>query len=151
MLISSDAIIENVAWVLEHEIAPAVEDQAWLASYLRSIRGLLQFIGAHAQMEGPILHDDNVDLRALLRRLADSHYNEEIADVLAKYGSAQDGFVGAESLREENRAYREALDRTIPVLHDPPVSPLLEEVREYLKRSVEREAPMYAAMTGPPF
>src|SRR5438094_154469 len=118
MLISSSALVENIGWVLEHEIAPAVQDQPWLASYLRSIAGLLPYLGALVEFEAPALVADNADLRQTLAAVAAAGVTaEDIGEVLRRFEGESAAFSLAE-LRAENRAYRMQLNRALPLLHE---------------------------------
>jgi hypothetical protein len=151
VLISPSALIGNISWVLDHEIAPAVDDQPWLSSYLRSIKGLLSFLEALLEQEAATLDADNTDARQTLAGLAENGViTEDIEQVLAGFEdeSAQ---LSMADLRAENLAYQALLDKAIPLLHEPDRTEDLTPVRAYLLRSLDRWRPIYAALGSTPF
>jgi hypothetical protein len=150
VLISTSALFDNITWVLENEIAPAVQDQPWLASYLRSITGLLPYLSTLSEAEGRALYDDNLDLRTTLRAIADAGVlTEDITDTLA--AASTEGYQSVAELHTENERYRTVLDRAIHSLHAQARNDVLPQVREYLQRGVQRSAPLYGSLGMIPF
>jgi hypothetical protein len=151
MLLSTSALFDNINWVLENEIAPAVADQPWLASYMRSINGLLPYLDARLELEGGALHADNVDARETLEAAAAAGLlTAEIGTVLATYDD-RTAYRTVAELRAESTAYGEVVDRVIGLAHDGDHGALVERLRAYVLRSVERKAPIYNALGMVPF
>ncbi len=158
-------IIDGTSWVLDNRVAPEATE-AWAASSLRSVRGLLQHLSVRVEREGPLLTEDNADMRALLSeaaaRLADGgeawrKLAPDARAALVREWRDPAAYPTIASLDEENEALSSLLERLIHALHadgldDPRRSETHEAVRAYLARQSERERPLYApAFTGPPF
>ena len=118
------------------------------------------------ELEGPLLTEDNADLRVLLvnatPRLAGESLavlKKDVTETLGREWRAPGAYPTVASLEAENEALNENLERLIHVLHDGS-SPLQADARAelqaqvtgYLERQRERERPLYVpAFTGPPF
>ena len=162
---SSKSIIDGISWVLDNRVAPHATE-AWAASSLRSISGLLKHLSVRVELEGPLLAEDNADLRALLSD-AMTHLDggllralkKDITATLEREWRAPEAYPTVASLEDENEALNDHVERLIHVLHDDaaPIdaqarAKLEAEVTDYLKRQRERERPLYVpAFTGPPF
>lgn len=162
---SAKSIIDGISWVLDNRVAPHATE-AWAASSLRSISGLLKHLSARVELEGPLLAEDNADLRALLSgattRLDGGSLRtlkKEVTATLEREWRNPEAYPTVASLEEENEALNEHVERLIHVLHDDaaPIdaqarAKLEAEITDYLKRQRERERPLYVpAFTGPPF
>jgi hypothetical protein len=162
---SSKSIIDGISWVLDKRVAPHATE-AWAASSLRSISGLLKHLSVRVELEGPLLAEDNADLRAVLSdattRLDGGSLRalkSEVAATLEREWRNPGAYPTVASLEEENEALNEHVERLIHVLHDDaaPIdaqerAELKSEIADYLKRQRERERPLYVpAFTGPPF
>ena len=162
---SAREIIEGIAWALDNRVAPHATE-AWAASSLRSIRGLLQHLAVRVELEGPLLAEDNADMRTLLEGAAarlgerDDAWTVLAPDVrsaLDRVWRDPAAYPLVASLAEENEALSALVERLIHALHADGLNDLARAatkaaVREYLARQAERERPLYVpAFTGPPY
>ncbi|HJP40771.1 MAG TPA: hypothetical protein QGF35_03590 [Dehalococcoidia bacterium] len=163
---SSKEIIDGISWVLNNRVAPHATE-AWAASSLRSVAGLLKHLSVRVESEGQILSEDNSDLRALLMnvaaRLGDgsgtSQWTAEVRASLDKEWRATGSYPTVGSLEEENYALNSHLEKFMHLLHDAgagiresETTEIEADVGAYLKRQMERERPLYnPPFTGPPF
>ena len=162
---SAREIIEGIAWTLDNRVAPHATEP-WAASSLRSIRGLLQHLAERVEVEGPLLADDNADLRAVLAgalgRLGGNGAAWQtlapgIRAALERVWRDPAAYPTVASLSEENGALSALVERLIHALHADGLDDLaraatMAAVREYLARQAERERPLFLpAFTGPPY
>ena len=118
------------------------------------------------EIEGPLLAEDNADMRALLDgavgRLADrgdawAALAPEVRAALDRSWRDPAAYPTVASLAEENEALSALVERLIHVLHadgldDLPRAATMAALREYLARQAERERPLYVpAFTGSPY
>ena len=120
---SSKEIIRGISWVLDKRVAPHATE-AWAASSLRSISGLLKHLAVRVELEGPLLAEDNADLRALLAdalpRLAGDTpgaLNDEVTATLERQWREPEAYPTIASLEEENEALNAHLERLIHVVN----------------------------------
>ena len=149
---TSRELIEGIADALRARIAPLLADQAWPASYLRSIDTLLAHLADRVEHEHGVLAEDNDDLRALLTALVDADVAASTArDVLDSEAPAP-ATASTTDLHAANVDYRAALERAIHEVHASGREDLVELVRAYLRREAVRDRRLYGAFQGrPPF
>ena len=132
-------LVDRIAEALRTRVAPAVADQPWVASELRSIDALLALIAARLAHEDTRVAGDNDDLAMVLAELAAHGDGIEVPDAAA--------LADPEAL---NLAYRVALERAIHVLHRDGRADDLAMVRSYFKRAASRDATVYGVLAGRP-
>ncbi len=162
---SAREIIEGIAWALDKRVAPHATEP-WAASSLRSIRGLLQHLAERVEIEGPLLAEDNADLRGVLAGALDrlgengaawAALAPEVRAILDRAWRDPAAYPTVASLTEENEALSALVEWLIHALHADGLDDLaraatIAAVREYLARQAERERPLYVpAFTGPPY
>lgn len=132
-------LLDGIAEALRTRVAPAVGDDAWAASELRSIDALLGMMAARDEHEVNCLVQDNADLGALLVRLGVA---------LPETPTAVHGTDPRPTLRAANRLLRGLLDDTLHALHRDQRADDIAQVREYLVRSVARDQVLYGPLGG---
>ncbi len=158
---SSVELLERIAEALDQTVLPALADDRWAASVVRSSTTLLLHLAKRVQLEAPVLLADNDDARqvlaALLERLAPPDVAPELAAEIANLVGEQT-FIPSHDLAAldtRNRRYQEAMERLLQRRDGQPPD-VQEEIRRalrsYFKRRMEREREMYfPSFTGPPF
>ncbi len=165
---SARELLDSIAEALDTRVAPTVTDP-WAASSLRSIRTLLSHLSVRVEAELAILADGNADLREVLAVARDrlqgcatpSHPSmlEDLQTALAQPSVRESGALATvAALEEESAALNEQLERLVRVVHDDRASlgeelqaELLNAIRAFIARQLEREAPLYDALAGPMF
>jgi hypothetical protein len=159
---TSVELIERIAEALDQSVLPAVGDDKWAASVVRSATTLLAHLAKRIPLEAPVLLADNEDAKAVLSglalRLQDHSPGDETAQELRSLGDAEPIPVyDAPALDTRNRLYQTAVERLLRSAHERAWTEdinayVLGEIRQYLKRRMERERDIYfPAFTGPPF
>lgn len=129
-------LVDAIATVLRDRIAPAVADQPWIASELRTIDALLALVLARIEHEATVLAADNADLEPLLHRLA-----------ACGIGVTADERPVGEDDHSWNTTLRTELEAAIHRIHDGNHDAEVQAVRNYLVRSAQREQVLYDTMT----
>jgi hypothetical protein len=156
----SSELLEQIARTLDTQVLPAVGDDRWAASALRSAGTLLAHLARRVKLELPILLADNDDAAATLQRIA-SHPQPESAnpavlaallDLLAAPACVPAYDVTA--LEERNRGYQAEMERLLRECRSTGRMPAVHaELRAYFKRRTARERDLYFPVftTGAPF
>ena len=157
---SSAELLARIAETLELEVMPAVGEDRWAASSLRSATTLLLHLAKRVQQELPILLADNADAAATLQKIAAEPRPEAanpavfsaVLDTLAKPTAVVEFDLESQELR--NREYQAIMDRLLRECHACAQMQLIHaELRHYFKRRTARERELYFPVfsTGAPF
>lgn len=153
---TTQELISAIVASLEHQVAPHVRDK-WAASALRSATQLLNHLAVRTEREGRVLIEDNRDVRnvleTILPRLAgQAEFSDLRATVEQTLNQPEPNIQDVTRLDARNEAYQAAVERLLrhPGMH--PRDELVESLRNYLRRRLQREHPLYfPVFTGPPF
>lgn len=151
-------LITAIVASLEQQVAPHVADK-WAASALRSAAQLLNHIALRTESEARVFEDDNVDARqvlaAVLARLAEAAEFAAARDTIERaLAEPAPGAHHAGGLDARNETYQAAIEYLlnhsgVRAFEKGAVHRVL---REYLRRRLEREHPLYfPVFTTPPF
>jgi hypothetical protein len=144
-----DDVLAVAIETLECDIAPHVEDE-YIESLCRTVSQLLRSARARAVHEGPALHEDNSELRALLVSLRDvvpAEVAEPIDRVLAAGGPGAT-YRSIAELEAEATSLRAALTDAIDLIEIDTAAHA--DVQTYLQHQLERQRPwLVDAFTGP--
>jgi hypothetical protein len=157
---SSSELMARIAAALEEQVMPALGDDRWAASALRSAATLLAHLERRVTLEVPILLADNDDAAATLQRIqalpqpsaANPAVYAEIADLLAEPAVTPAYDVAA--LQARNRHYQAVMDKLLRDCHvDGHMHAVHAELRAYFKRRLARESDLYFPIftAGAPF
>ncbi|MET0658764.1 MAG: hypothetical protein ABW110_11480 [Steroidobacteraceae bacterium] len=154
-------LINAIVTALETQVAPAVHDDKWAGSVLRSTTQLLNHLAVRTEDEARVLIEDNEDARRVLlsltRRLENQRSAEQLlAAAQAALNAPDPALHDPVGLGARNDAYQTAVEQLVrhrdvlcqatggEAAHD--------ELRAYLKRRLEREQHLYfPVFMGPPF
>ena len=148
---TNSELIASIVTALEQQVAPTVQDK-WAASVLRSTTQLLNHIALRFEHQGAVLIADNEDVRQVLEaiapRLADSAEGAQLHAVIEKVLQLPEvAAYDTDALDARNEAYQEAVEellrrreRLIELTGDLGV---VQALRAYLKRRLDREHPLY--------
>lgn len=123
MIPSSRDLIAGIARTLEQDVLPELAGATWTASHIRSCIMLLTHLEERVVREGPILYQDNIDLRALLGRLR-ADLSGPLPETATRLSATLDattppaGYPTVEALDTINQRLKAALEQTIADLHD---------------------------------
>ncbi|HTT83651.1 MAG TPA: hypothetical protein VMF67_09215 [Rhizomicrobium sp.] len=152
-------LLERIAETLDQTVLPALADDKWAASAVRSATTLLHHLAKRIELEAPILLADNSDAKNVLAGIV-IHFR---ADMDAEIAGEIDGLIGdaapiadydVTALDARNRRYQAAMARLLDrgAVSSDRGSEIRGELRAYFKRRSERERDMYfPSFTGPPF
>lgn len=164
----ADEIVQSIVRTYEEYVLPEVEEP-YARSLGLTIANLLRLVKLRIEQEGPLLYEDNRDLRETLAEVADylssaqpirdrfSESLEEIQEVLRRQFRADGAYPTLESVDAEATALRWPLVRAIRVLEGDRAELGQQEdyqsvrarIRQYLRRSIEREGNLIVpAFTG---
>jgi len=161
----ADEIMASVVATFEEYIVPEV-DEPFAQSIALTLSNLMRLVRLRIQQEGPMLHADNVDLRATLAEVgsymrgADGRFAElvvEIDDVLAAPNMPVDEYPTLAWMDDQATTLRWILQRALEALDaaradigtNDDYATIRQRIRQYLRRSVEREgAVILPAFTG---
>ena len=155
----STELLERIAEALDHTVLPAVADDKWAASVVRSATTLLHHLARRVELEAPFLLADNSDARDVLAGIA----QQTGAGIEAELAAEIELLVGEQTpiaaydvvaLDARNRRYQEAMSQLLERSADASgrTTEIRRVLRRYFKRRMERERDMYfPAFTGPPF
>jgi hypothetical protein len=160
---TSAELIERIAEALDTTVLPAVADDKWASSVVRSATTLLAHLAKRVEREAPILLADNEDARTTIETVAAdqtllSSYpalHRSVLEVLEP--TAEVPAFDAVALDARNREYQAVVEQLLRRLHDAAKPDSAEaqirlSLRAYLKRRMEREKELYfPAFVGPPF
>jgi hypothetical protein len=147
MMPTAEQMIVAAQQALKDFVVPVVEDQ-WAASALRSVDVILSHLAVRTSIEGPMLHEDNLELVALLGKAEDlglgnqetAAFRAEAAELLQNYASVFDLFA-------LNHRGREAVDALLLVCRErrgeAAVDVYHDDLRAYLLRHADRESPLF--------
>ncbi len=127
-------LVSKVVTVLRERIAPALSDDAWAASELRSVCSVLSLVAARMEHEDAFLASDNAALQRLLRDLTSSGLSVPTVDHEGREPVAL------------NTMLRSALEDLLPVLHDGCHPEQLDAVRTYLNEAAQGEKIIYGPL-----
>lgn len=157
---TSSELIRGIAAALEGTVLPALGEDRWAASTVRSAMTLLAHLAERVRVELPLVLADNEDaadtLQAVVRGPRPAAANPAlfaaIADLLAEPApvSAHDLDV-QEAL---NRRYQALIEKLLRDCRDAAhMHAIHAELNAYLRRRAERERPLYfpAFTKGAPF
>lgn len=153
---TSAELMTRMSDALDTTVLPAIKDDKWAASVVRSTVTLLAHLAKRVELEGPMLVGDNQDADTTL---------QECTDVLAKHGlRKQFDAVHAEAIIQaydtvaldaRNREYQAIVELALRKLHkssEVSDKKARAALLAYLRRRVSRERDIYfPAFTGPPF
>jgi hypothetical protein len=153
-------LIDSIVLALEQQVAPSVREDKWASSVLRSTVQLLNHIAVRTEAEPRILVEDNRDAREVLSEIcARLAGRPECADLYSAVKAILDRpepdatDVGA--LDEHNEGYQRLVERLMrdrDELRTRAGSESYEALAAYLKRRLQREAPLFfPVFTTPPF
>lgn len=157
---SSQFLIDSIANTIERDVLPELEPSTWTASRLRSCLMLLRHLEQRVPAEGPLLFEENVELRKflgpLVEALSDHAGGADLAKGLAGLESeAARDYPSVDDLVKTNDEYQILLDAAICVLHEgrdtlgePRFSELHESILIQLRKCKHREGPMINAAAG---
>ncbi|MET0987139.1 MAG: hypothetical protein ABW034_17225 [Steroidobacteraceae bacterium] len=158
---STRELINAIVTALESQVAPAVQDDKWAASVLRSTTQLLNHLAVRTEEEVRVLQEDNEDARRVLMSLAPRLASVRAAEklsaateaALSKPDPAPCDGVGLDARNEAYQAAVEQLVKHRDILRQVTGSDAArDELRAYLKRRLEREHHLYfPVFMGPPF
>jgi hypothetical protein len=151
-------LITAIVAALESQVAPHVADK-WAASALRSATQLLNHIALRSEGGAPVLGEDNLDVREVLETLLPrlalhaglSDARDAVSNALAEPDPDARNTSGLDARNETYQAAVEKLlgHAEVRALDDGAV---LRSLREYLRRRLKREHPLYfPVFTSPPF
>jgi hypothetical protein len=144
-----DDVLGAVLVTLEDVITPSVGDEN-AASACRTAAQLLRSTRARLRHEQAALQADNDDLRALLAGRRDE-LPEDVRPTIDNALTAAHGapIASVTQLQDEARGLREALVSAVYAVPDRSTQ-FRVAAREYLERSLERQAPwLVDSFTGP--
>jgi hypothetical protein len=155
---SSAQLITRISEALDTTVLPAIVDDKWAASVLRSATTLLNHLAARVEIEVPILLEDNEDARATLADVENALGNRAVLLALVEDALAAHEAVptwNATALDARNRDYQTAIEHILRELYgtrDAAEQEARETLLNYLRRRVGRERDLYfPAFTEPPF
>lgn len=159
---SSKDLIERIAGQLTDMVLPAVGDDKWAGSVVRSATTLLNHLAARVEREAPFLLADNEDLRATLGALEQTLGSALPPSLSATLTSALNDAAeipayDVTALYARNRAYQDLAEKLLRSLHAPARTDAAARdgqtaLRAYLARRLERERDLYfPSFIGPPF
>jgi hypothetical protein len=158
---TSVELLERIAEALDQTVLPAVGEDKWAASVVRSATTLLGHLAKRVPLEAPVLLADNDDARAVLTdiaaRFASSGSNavREIETVIVD-DTPIDAY-DVVALDTRNATYQRVMERLLREYYRDSQAPgaaadMRRNLRHYFKRRMERERDMYfPSFTGPPF
>jgi hypothetical protein len=153
---TSAELMTRISDALDTTVLPAIKDDKWAASVVRSAMTLLAHLAKRVELEGPMLVADNQDADTTL---------QECTDVLNKHGlharieAIRTGTAIAAfdtvALDARNREYQGIVESALRALYgssDISEKKARDRLLAYLRRRVGRERDIYfPAFTGPPF
>ena len=147
MMPTAEQMIVAAQRALKDYVVPVVEDQ-WAASALRSVDVILSHLAARTPIEGPMLHEDNRELAALLGKAETIGLgNAAISAFRAEAAELLDGYAPVADLFALNHRGREAVDGLLIACHarkgDAAIESYHDELRAYLHRHADRESPLF--------
>jgi hypothetical protein len=155
---TSAELITRISDALDTTVLPAIKDDKWAASVVRSAMTLLSHLATRVELEAPVLIADNADADEALRAVAAS-----LAKHPALHGRVKNGLENgiaiplydAVALDARNREYQTVIEAILRELHNSPDAADRNTrgvLLDYLRRRVGRERDIYfPAFTGPPF
>lgn len=171
LTLRTNDILKSISWTFDEYILPNV-DEAYAKSLALTISNLLRYAKLRVEKEGPLLYEDNNDLRNLLGEIAEAidgalsgfplsglkDYCHDIRSSLNKTYCPPKEYQNLDHLIEEALALRGTLTRVIKALidveekdaKDPNYARIREDIRKYLARQLHRESQsINGAFTGP--
>jgi len=155
MIPSSRDLIAGIVRTLEQDVLPELAGATWTASHIRSCVMLLTHLEERVVHEGPILYQDNIDLRALLGRLR-TDLSGPLPETATQLSAVLDatppptGYPATEALDDINRRLKAALEQTVTDLHDARQSlgesrfqALDGAIMAYLTAAIDRDNVMF--------
>ncbi|MBT4161318.1 MAG: hypothetical protein HOC70_14760 [Gammaproteobacteria bacterium] len=156
-------LIRGVSWALDERVRPNVEDK-WANSHLQSIGSILRHVAVRSEGYQQILIDDIEDQKELLSEArselagqsAFDKLTAEIDQTLSADWPEHKGHRLVRSLEDESFHHRNVIDQLVIALHEAAdtdsVKDLHQKVVDYLRRQIEREAPLFEdTFIGRPF
>jgi hypothetical protein len=155
---SSAELITRISEALDATVLPAITDDKWAASVVRSATTLLNHLAKRVEIEAPVLLEDNEDARATLADVENSLGKRAALQVSIKVALALRDDIPAwnvVALNARNREYQSAVEHILRELYgttDAAEQCTREVLLNYLRRRVGRERDLYfPAFMGPPF
>lgn len=145
MMPTTEQMLAAVQLALREHVVPQVDDQ-WAQSALRSVDVILNHLMARTPIEGPMLHEDSVELCSLLTkaRAALAVDDAQLEVLLAEAPAVLSGYARVDVLQALNHRAREAVDRLLRICHGRKGNAAADEVRAglraYLLRHADRES-----------
>ena len=144
MMPTTREVIASMQLALKEHVEPQLTDK-WASSALRSVDALLNHLQARVPVEGPMLHEDSVDLLPILQ--AAKNATEAAIPALDTFLSdAPDvlrGYASVERLQAINHTGREAvgvlLENGQGAEGNERLMQVLKDLKAYLRRHAERE------------
>jgi hypothetical protein len=158
---TSEELLERIAEALDQTVLPAVGDDKWAASVVRSATTLLAHLAKRVPLEAPVLLADNDDARRVLTGIA-----ERFAQSKSSAAREIETAIGNDTpidaydvvaLDTRNASYQTVMERLLREHYRDSQVPgaaadMRRELRHYFKRRMDRERDMYfPSFTGPPF
>ena len=160
---TSVELLERIAEALDQTVLPAVVEDKWAASVVRSATTLLAHLAKRVPLEAPVLLADNDDARGVLaaiaRRFAASGSKTGVVGEIeiAIVDDAPIDAYDVVALDARNTTYQSIMERLLREYYRDSQSPgaaadMRRDLRHYFRRRMERERDMYfPSFTGPPF
>lgn len=157
---TSAELIARIAEALETTVLPAIADDKWAASVVRSANTLLAHLAKRVETEAPMLIADNADAHAALHEAVsgDALRRHPALRRLVNETLENDPdppAYDAVALDARNRQYQAAIEALLRTLYgstDAAERHVRQSLLGYLRRRVGRERDIYfPAFTGPPF
>lgn len=145
---TADESLAAIIDTFERDIVPLI-DEEYGSSLCLTIGQMLRSVRVRVALEGPVLDEDNHDLRALLTELRGEVPASLATAIDATIGLPADGYRPLEELQAEAAELRGVLEACIDAIPDR-TSDTRAKIREYLTRHLERQQPwLIDAFTGP--
>lgn len=148
MMPTTQQMLAAVQLALKEHVAPKVDDE-WAQSALRSVDVILNHLQVRVPVEGPLLHEDTLELATLLAGAKDRLGLDDAAlsAFIAEARQLPAAYPAAEALQALNHRGRETVNTLLEHCHarkgDAGAEAVHADLRAWLLKHADREGGMF--------